>query len=1780
MAGDPESLLQNYESLFSSENTDGAAYFPTCINDDNGEICEAPEFDMQVREGTAVDKLTGCPEGCTINPGAFYSTLEEWKGDIITGKQDYINQIKKNDQNVINIDKSRIKGHQIKTILRSQCDIPQYKIYSDSSSENEEIDQLIGNLYTHTVTSASYARNSHGTEKPIAKALKEDPLSHRPDILPFDISNENWVKDYNNLYYPKPRPTSGSTALEPPKPTVIPDAPDGPVIGIRGPGGNIAEFGKGLYGRYDNRESLCGENVAGKCTNNPSKDPVFPTNSDNTPAFLDPGNGECQTYFDKLVHVKESYSDNLAQFSTDMQDEELKNINLETLCTILPSYNESDNKFYFAGETLHSTLTGPTNCTYEPVNYRLPNEYIDLNLVDKCSIKQLENKLFEEGGMTHSQISKLKDSGRNNTEAIGWIKNLKVVDGNKEKDSAWFNRCKTGDDSSCYRYAEYVQEGDIYEYDCGPGMKRVGGVPKCEKSGDKRRLTQDSISEEIFPEYLIEGESPSWNLNDFKCVPIYDIGMKCDENCVRTEMSLNCVAGDHRASEDVENDCNSRPETECLKDDTCILDNDIKNRACLTAEFFKEDDCKYWKDNPLVYKVNYGLIIIAVFILLYIAKKDADLRSRGPINVKWYLQSGFVFAICVSTLFFQHDTFMDFQNIISVFISVILAFLIMVIGPTQIEPLTVFKCVLLYLIPGLLTVVYNTDFAWELLDKSDIPDYLKKNDITYWLIIPLVWILSTFILIGSSGSGVGNNTLWLKIVYMLCIVFFIGYSLLSYIGFITEIEGSSLGRYNLQKIGLNYHNIEWEDGTKVETVTSYLIKGTVLLLLLIMIYINGDEARNTSNNVGTYVGFFAICVIILFAGSAIYKNIKSSDSPNPPSSTPAPPGSTPTPPGSVDADQTTDFDRRYIRGFMLWLFILVIYTLIHIQISLGGRGTNKWWSFLLLAQIILFALTAYFVARLLGFGPVFAEKSENEFYKWAMDLFTIEGNNTNVFDIKKSENHITMKNDDKLLWDEIVDIIDGQNEMSYTSDTGVQSTIIEIMIGFKYIIHKYGDRLNLPLDKLGLINSTSEADIRKFTDTWDKKKIYDSHEYGPVISSDQVKKLPVTYGISLENTKKIFERIWNSMHREIGASTAPEDIITKLSELYALSRDDPDNGRTISIKVDDDGIMNNNNPERQGTYTILRNSIPIIRFILKKWINDNQKITNVNDLTIPKYCDYTGKKVDSKNPCDKCFSNEKVDLSRSVCLNSEGGKVDDNMYSGSNKQNSIYQLYYNHKEIGGTPNLAKFSCELGLENVFKKTKITDKDNTWSRSICHQKGDKIFADLIGVDGESCSTVMQYADLGENQECGDINKYVTCYNSVIDRPDLSDTEKQELLNDVCGIGNRQDVSYDFDETKTISTGRGYMGEDIIGYEEKQFSSCCTLQVDGNEVPTPSDCLDPNMTYCTFNDKTMKDVYSGIDGVCMPSPSPGSNPCQITDISNYSNPGGTDFISKWGDEFPDWLNVYSEENTNTLRLRYCGEESAAPASMVPACNDSLSIASGKFNNLFRGAIEGDDFRRQCCTNDPSGSPVPPRPNPSGSPTPNPSGSPVPPGPPAPPPSPGENSLRDCDLKYNVDGIQDPVTPFPCSPYSKFNEIFGGVAGTMTVNLNRSCDEWRTSTNPFTPADSQEYQTWDELKRQAATNCDSDNLPNLIETIYNNVFLGYPEDFNYPTALDQGQAILYGAGTVPLPAYDNYIARSSSTLNDRIKSGESYITHNGLKTPDQNVDVNMLLVATDFSQ
>ena len=371
---------------------------------------------------------------------------------------------------------------------------------------------------------------------------------------------------------------------------------------------------------------------------------------------------------------------------------------------------------------------------------------------------------------------------------------------------------------------------------------------------------------------------------------------------------------------------------------------------------------------------------------------------------------------------------------------------------------------------------------------------------------------------------------------------------------------------------------------------------------------------------------------------------------------------------------------------------------------------------------------------------------------------------------------------------------------------------------------------------------------------------------------------------------------------------------------------------------------------------------------------------------------------------------------------------------------------------------------------------------------------------------------------------------------------------------------------------------------------------------EVPTPSDCLDPNMTYCTFKNTSMKEVYSGIDGVCMPSPSPGSNPCQdgVNDTSDYTKPGGTDFISKWGDAFPDWLNVYTGNNTNTLRLMYCGEESAAPTSRSPSCNPNLATATGKYNELFSGPIGGPDFNDKCC-DIPAASPGS---DPSGSPGSDPSGSPVPgpSGPPAPPTPSGGDALRACTDLYTVDldgdGSPSPVPPFPCSPYDTFQST--AFATNLNDNISTVCARWETTddagTSTLTPGD---LVKWRALKARAMVNCRD---PLRVQNIYDNIFttVDAANAFN----ANQGDLIntinaggddavaaladLTGIqdGEIPMSVYNNYIDAnanmaaqiiSSTPLND---GTNNYINYDKTyKNSSEDYVPTNILVATQFN-
>lgn len=1862
MGTKPESLLSDYQSLFEiEENDDGtsAAYFPTCLNQGGGE-CNVDEyssvtFKNNVKDGALVKDLRNlCPAPCILNEGRFNTELQNWKTVLESGKEKYIDKIERNDNNIISIDKSKIKAHQIKSILRSQCDLPQYEISPDPNNPtpNQEIEDLIDKIYVDTIKSASYAENSYATYQPIDKQLKSDRFASEPDIFPFDISNDNWVKDYNNVYYPKPSfsPSSSSPSskksIEPPKPKIIIQG-DKSILGIQYKENPaiIAEFDNGLYGRYRDRKTLCGESRVGTCTHDPSKpapslNPEFMLGQDGTSP------GACQTYFDNLINYGRLADDVKSKLFTTgdganfkPKSDEFKGY--QGLCEHKPLGPNATGtgKYKFAGIDGISS-TSRTNCTYTPYQNKFPINYIDLNLVDKCSIEQLEDKLYEEADMTYAQIDSLKDSGRNNTEAIGWIKKLKIIEtkndenddenknenkkiGDRESVKKWENDCmSTRSAEDCFRYGEYVQEGDTYEYECGPGMERIGGIPKCEKGRDIEKYKDSNTNSSllIYPEYLLEGESPSWNLNDFKCVPIQNQGV-CNENCIKKEMSIKCMP---RGGGDDINECYKRTPGDCLKDTKCVVDNEITNKLCLagfgsfdgTGDWDSGSRCSWNSNLPLRYKLHFGLLIFAVILLIYAGWTNAVTRTRArapgqltDLTGLWYIVSAIAIIATASTLFIQHDALSDYQNIYIVIFSVIISYIILIVGPSDASTIqTIIRIASCLIVPAVYASNrYGPTKGWFNLFPEGGPRQFIYIFFTFIvaLVIPLIF---TVLFTRETPHG---RPATITVVFMIIIIFYVIYILLSYVGFLKNNEGNrmkylvgnSIDINEIQKSRLDFDHVSISPGESLSSYTklgfSWVFRILPLITCAFVIYMSRDPARQPADALEPWrvPGVFITFIIVLAACIAIYKNITLREDTSEP----------------VNEDKKEDEeDPSYIKGFIKWLFLGLSFTLLTMTKDVHEDATGAVrivWVILLIISLLFCLNSISFIMYKTGFSFEGLDSINNGligFYKY----FDYEGGgDNNNIKLSNSKDYIKTTYGTKLLWDEIVEIIDGPPKMRYTSDTDNKILITEIIIGFKYIIHKYGDRLKLPSSQCGLVTTTGKdfkkEDVKKFTKLWNTKpdenslEQYGGYNFESVLSGGQVLELENTYGVNIEEAKKIFEIMWNNLHETIDTSN-DIDLMTSIETLYAI-------GESWG-KIDDRSIKSNEQLTTETeteTFVILRSSIPIIRFILKEWIDQNSKVSFVDKLTIDKYCDYTGKKMNSsqspspnsteEEECNKCFTNEKIDVSKSVCLDNDENHVtkignnstSENMFEGFRKNNNgvivnnIYQFQGQHRDVGGVPNLSKFVCELDID-IFKKTDIKENNNSWSRHICNEKGGKIFSDLVGVHGEKCSTIEDQFNLGNNQEClDDIDDDIKCYksrNSI--EANFSDPTSNELLMQVCGGTTSDQVIYAFDGNKIIGPNTEFIGEDIIGYSNETFSTCCSLSLNGDVLSTPTDCLNPDMKYCEFPDNNLKHVFSDVRGICVNSPSPDSpDLCSaLSGESSHDNAVPDDFNDLWGDNgVPPWLLPYNDQgdvNQVTLRKRYCGEgeegAEGTPKYETDICSQGAGRdPSSKYSELFTGAVRGDDFMMQCCDQQPSPTP-----------TPTPSDSPTPPTPPSPPDDGGGSILSDCVGPAN--------SQFPCKsiPEQNFWETEGGYR--LKNNLDSACQSWANSVLPlpdetvpqggvsFTQSvsditgrdpTSEEITAWQNAKDFANQNC-TDGQFSKLDGFFNAVFnrITNPDEI-VPAGDSDAQD-----GNMRRATFNNFRAYYYNTNPSDVpvfynNNPSSVITHNNVREADQLV-------------
>ena len=168
-------------------------------------------------------------------------------------------------------------------------------------------------------------------------------------------------------------------------------------------------------------------------------------------------------------------------------------------------------------------------------------------------------------------------------------------------------------------------------------------------------------------------------------------------------------------------------------------------------------------------------------------------------------------------------------------------------------------------------------------------------------------------------------------------------------------------------------------------------------------------------------------------------------------------------------------------------------------------------------------------------------------------------------------------------------------------------------------------------------------------------------------------------------------------------------------------------------------------------------------------------------------------------------------------------------------------------------------------------------------------------------------------------------------------------------------------------------------------------------------------------------------------------------------------------------------------------CGDGDAdtegSPKRATNICRNAAGqTPSLKYEELFIGPVDGDDFRIQCCNDRPP--PTPPAPPP-----------PTPPAPPPPSPPGPPNYLLPCE-QLDDRGIP----PFPCFPYDQFVTTLQ-YEQNFRPAISEGCTEWTNSLTLDTPSyeNSEDSTNWSSLQQRAIRNCR--DLDTLTRNIYDNV-------------------------------------------------------------------------------
>ena len=163
------------------------------------------------------------------------------------------------------------------------------------------------------------------------------------------------------------------------------------------------DFGDGLYGRWDSVYDLCGQQYT-RCSgtiDNPRTKAQMGIGEDGD------GENQCTNYFSQLK------SDDPSIGSHDISKDNINSVSDESLCENAFLSTPPDD---VPEVTSIGVRGGQTGCTYHAPP---PDYYTDLNLVDKCSVDDLYEKL-QSSGMRQVDLDKIEFTGGCPRRQIGY----------------------------------------------------------------------------------------------------------------------------------------------------------------------------------------------------------------------------------------------------------------------------------------------------------------------------------------------------------------------------------------------------------------------------------------------------------------------------------------------------------------------------------------------------------------------------------------------------------------------------------------------------------------------------------------------------------------------------------------------------------------------------------------------------------------------------------------------------------------------------------------------------------------------------------------------------------------------------------------------------------------------------------------------------------------------------------------------------------------------------------------------------------------------------------------------------------------------------------------------------------------------------------------------------------------------------------------------------------------------------------------------------------------